>query len=114
MEYSDYVETRPAAAALTGAEKFAISQDGDAVQTSAQDIADLSSGVNHFRGAYDASGNTYPASGGSGTAGAIQAGDHWYMSVIDSGLDGGPWVLKTILLALTDAPGQDVSKWRLW
>lgn len=33
------------------------------------------------RGSYNASANTFPASGGSGTAGAILKGDLWYISV---------------------------------
>lgn len=43
-EFSNYVEGRPAAATLTGAELLAISQNGDAVQTTTQDIADLGAG----------------------------------------------------------------------
>jgi hypothetical protein len=66
-----------------------------------------------FRGAYDASGNTYPASGGSGTAGAIRAGDEWYFSVGGT-LDGGLWPIKTIAKALVDTPGQTDANWRLY
>ena len=72
--------------------------------------------LNPFRGAYNASGNTYPAAGsGSGVGGQILAGDKWYMSVIDTGgLPGGPWVLNTFLEALIDTPGQTNSNWRIY
>jgi hypothetical protein len=69
----------------------------------------------HFRGAYNASGNTYPAAGaGSGTAGAIQAGDEWYVSV--SGqitARTGSMIVEvgTILKALTNVPGQTATNW---
>jgi hypothetical protein len=66
-----------------------------------------------FRGAYDASGNTYPASGGSGVAGAIMAGDEWRFSVAGT-LDGGLWPVKTIAKALIDTPGQTDANWRLY
>jgi hypothetical protein len=66
-----------------------------------------------FRGAYDASGNTYPAAGaGSGTAGAIRAGDEWYFSVAGT-LDGGLWPIGTIAKALVNTPGQTTTNWRL-
>lgn len=44
MEFSDYTETRPHAATLTGSEKIAMSQGGSAVEATTQEIADLSSG----------------------------------------------------------------------
>lgn len=39
MEYSDYLETRTPAAALTGDEIFGISQDGEAAQVTLDEIA---------------------------------------------------------------------------
>ena len=66
-----------------------------------------------YRGAYDASGNTYPASGGSGTSGAIQAGDLYYFSVAATSLDGGAWPVGTIAIALVNTPGQTTTNWRL-
>ena len=101
--------------ASTGLFKTNSSNDigSDDLRAFVEDTADSMS-LNHFRGAYDASGNTYPASGGSGTSGVIHAGDHWYMSVIDSGLAGGPWVVGTILLALIDTPGQTAGNWRIF
>lgn len=62
------------------------------------------------RGNYDASGNTFPASGGSGTAGAILKGDLWTISV--AGILGGVAVTAGDLVrALVDAPGQTGSNW---
>ena len=63
-----------------------------------------------FRGNYDASTNLFPSTGGSGTAGAIQAGDYWVVSV--AGTLGGQAVnIGDTVLALDDAPGQDALKW---
>jgi hypothetical protein len=103
------------AGALTGAELIEAVQGGVNVKTTAQAIADLGSGASFFRGAYNASGNAYPAAGtGSGTAGAIQAGDEWYVSV--SGqitARTGSMIVEvgTILKALTNVPGQTVTNW---
>ena len=67
-----------------------------------------------FRGAYNASGNTFPAAGsGSATGGAIQAGDTYYFSVAATSLDGGAWPIGTIAIALTNTPGQTTTNWRL-
>jgi hypothetical protein len=63
-------------------------------------------GLYDDRGNYDASGNTYPALGGSGTAGAILKGDIWYISVSGTSLlQGGT------LRALIDTPGQTSGNW---
>lgn len=73
--------------------------------------------VNHFRGAYDASVDAYPSSGGTGTAGAIQAGNEWYVSVAGDLDVNGLGVITinygAIIKALTDAPGTDPTKWRV-
>lgn len=62
------------------------------------------------RGSYDASGNTFPATGGSGTAGAIRKGDIWTISV---GGDLGDFAANAgdTVRALTDAPGQTQENW---
>lgn len=67
-------------------------------------------GLYDYRGAYDASGNTYPSSGGSGAAGAILKGDVWNISV--AGTLGGVAVgAGDILLALIDTPGTTAANW---
>lgn len=43
-EYSNYIEGRTAAATLDGTEELAISQNGESVKTTTQDIADLGGG----------------------------------------------------------------------
>jgi hypothetical protein len=62
------------------------------------------------RGNHDASGNTWPSSGGSGTAGAILKGDLWYISV------GGTLGAITVAVgdtirALVDTPGSTAGNW---
>lgn len=62
------------------------------------------------RGNFDASSNTFPAAGGSGSAGAILKGDLWTISV--AGTLGGTSVTPgDIVRALTDTPGQTASNW---
>lgn len=65
------------------------------------------------RGSFDASVNTYPTSGGSGTAGAIVRGDIWTIGVVATAgpLFGQP--VGTTVRALTDAPGQTVGNWAI-
>lgn len=62
------------------------------------------------RGAYDASGNVFPSSGGSGTAGAILKGDIWTISV--AGTLGGVAVqVGDTVRALLDTPGSTLANW---
>lgn len=89
----------------------------------AADIPDISSvyatkayadglvvGLLDDRGNFDASSNTFPAAGGSGSGGAVLKGDLWTISV--AGTLGGTAVTPgDIVRALTDAPGQTPSNW---
>lgn len=62
------------------------------------------------RGNYDASVNTFPTSGGSGSAGAILKGDIWTISV--AGTLGGKAVeIGDTVRALVDSPSQTASNW---
>ena len=62
------------------------------------------------RGNYNASGNVFPSTGGSGTAGAILKGDIWYISV--GGTLGGSLVgVGDSVRALSDTPGQASTNW---
>lgn len=63
------------------------------------------------RGNFDASVNTYPTTGGSGTASAILKGDIWTVSVVaTSGVLLGIAVGSTVR-ALVDTPGQTAGNW---
>ena len=62
------------------------------------------------RGNYDASVNTFPATGGSGAAGAVKKGDIWYVSVIGT-LDGVTVAVGSSVRALADTPGQIAANW---
>jgi hypothetical protein len=71
--------------------------------------------VGQNRGAADISGDAYPTNG-SGVAGAVVAGDWWYVSVtgnLDLGIGAEPVPVKSILLALVNAPGQTPASWRV-
>lgn len=62
------------------------------------------------RGNFDASGNVFPSSGGSGTAGAILKGDLWTISVAGT-LGGSSVTAGDLVRALVDTPGQTASNW---
>src|SRR5690606_26428437 len=67
-------------------------------------------GLLDYRGGYDASGNTYPTTGGSGTAGAVLKGDMWVISV--AGTLGGEAVqIGDSIIANVDTPAQTASNW---
>lgn len=69
-------------------------------------------GLLDFRGTYDASGNTFPASGGSGLLGAVVKGDLWICSV--AGTLGGQAITPgDLIVALVDTPGQTAANWDL-
>lgn len=70
----------------------------------------IQAGLFDYRGAYDASVNTFPAAGGSGTAGAILKGDVWVASVAGT-LGGDAVQVGDFIFANVDAPGQTASKW---
>jgi len=82
------------------------------VQAVSTYIQSALTGVLKDRGNYDASGNTFPASGGSGSGGAIKTGDMWYVSVGGTlggkAVTAGAWVRS-----LTDAPGQTAGNWAI-
>ncbi len=64
------------------------------------------------RGGYNASVNTFPASGGSGTAGAIMKGDLWFISTAGT-LGGVSVAVGASVRALVDTPAQDAAKWNI-
>jgi hypothetical protein len=70
-----------------------------------------------WRGAFDASVNAYPSTGGSGSAGAILAGDEWYASVggnLDvSGLGVITISIGALIKALVNTPGTTPANWRV-
>lgn len=83
----------------------------DAREAAAKAYADqLVVGLLDDRGNYDASGNTFPTTGGSGPSGAIKKGDLWTVSV--SGMLAGLKVTPGDLVrAIVDNPGQTNSNW---
>ena len=64
------------------------------------------------RGNYNASVNTFPASGGSGAAGAVLKGDIWTISVAGT-LGGTPVVAQQTVRAIVDTPGQTAGNWAI-
>ena len=75
-------------------------------------IANAITSGKSFRGGYDASVNLFPSIGGSGTAGAIVAGDFW--SVTTAGvINSQPVNVGTVILALVDTPAQNPLSWTI-
>lgn len=86
---------------------------GTVGQIATQAYADsLVVGLIDDRGNYDASVNTFPASGGSGTAGAVLKGDLWTISVAGT-LGGHPVTVGDVVRALVDTPGQTDGNWAI-
>ncbi|OQY03180.1 MAG: hypothetical protein B6I20_05530, partial [Bacteroidetes bacterium 4572_117] len=63
-----------------------------------------------YRGAYDASGDAFPSSGGSGDGGAVLKGDMWVVSVAGT-LGGNNIQVGDFVIAETDTPGQTAANW---
>ena len=69
-------------------------------------------GVLDDRGNWDASGNMFPSTGGSGIGGAILKGDLWFVSV--GGILGiTPVIIGDNFRALVDSPGQIAANWNI-
>ena len=84
-----------------------------AAETSAKSYADgLVLGLWDDRGNYDASGNTWPSTGGSGAAGAIIKGDIWTINVAGA-LGGVPVAVRQTIRAMVDAPGTTAGNWAI-
>lgn len=64
------------------------------------------------RGNYNASGNLFPATGGSGSGGAILANDQWFVSVAGT-LGGNYCPVGSSVRALSNAPGQTPGSWSI-
>jgi hypothetical protein len=65
------------------------------------------------RGSYNASVNTFPATGGSGESGLVKKGDLWYVSV--AGVLGGKSVKAgASFRALIDSPAQVFANWAIF
>ena len=72
----------------------------------------LVAGLLDDRGSYNASVNTFPTTGGSGTAGAVLKGDFWYVSA--AGTLGGVAVnIGDSFRALVDTPAQTAGNWSI-
>jgi hypothetical protein len=78
-----------------------------------KDYADnLVIGLLDYRGAFNASGNTYPVTGGSGSGETILKGDTWAISVAGV-LDGIPVTVGDALIAIVDNPDQTPTNWNI-
>lgn len=70
----------------------------------------LVAGLLDLRGSYNPSSNLYPATGGSGTAGAVLKGDVWIIS--GNGVLGSKQVTAgDVIISLIDTPGQNSGNW---
>lgn len=74
-------------------------------------VGNMVSGLLDYRGGYDASGNAYPAAGGSGTAGAVMKADLWVVTVGGTPSAGVTLAVGDWLVAVVDTPGQTAANW---
>jgi len=88
-----------------------ITDQADLVAYVAAQIAAGVAGLLDLRGAYDASVNAYPSSGGSGTAGAILKGDTWIISVAGTLPTGQAVSVGDVIFAIIDTPGNTQANW---
>ena len=105
----DHVHSMPSASDV-GADAAGAAATAEA---NAKAYADgLVVGLLDDRGNYNASGNVFPSSGGSGTSGAILKGDLWTINVAGTlgGVAVGP---GDVVRALVDAPGSTASNWAI-
>lgn len=64
-------------------------------------------------GSWDASTNLYPATGGTGSGGAVKKGNRWKLSVGGNiGEDGELVAAGTVIEAWVNTPGQDPANWK--
>ena len=75
-------------------------------------ITNAVAGLLDYRGGYNASVNTFPTTGGSGTSGALLKGDFWFCTV--AGTLGGTTVkVGDMIISKVDSPAQTSSNWDL-
>jgi len=80
------------------------------VKAFADYVDTLATGSMKRCGLWDASSNTFPATGGSGTGGAVKANDFWIISV--AGSPGGHAIqIGDFIIANIDTPGQTDTNW---
>lgn len=95
------------------ATKTYVDNKSSTAENNAKSYADgLVVGLWDDRGNYNASGNVFPSSGGSGTAGAILKGDIWTISVAGT-LGGNAVGIGDTVRALIDTPGSTSSNWAI-
>ncbi len=88
-----------------------ITDQTDLVSYVAAQIAAGVAGLLDLRGAYDASVNAYPSSGGSGVAGAILKADTWIISVAGTLPTGQAVSVGDVIFAIIDTPGNTQANW---
>ena len=69
-------------------------------------------GLLDYRGSYNASTNLFPATGGSGIAGAVLKGDFWIVSAAGT-LGGSAVYVGDMVIALQDTPAQTAANWNI-
>lgn len=97
------------AATLDAANDYTDTQIAGEVSNRNSAIAAAVVGLYDNRGTWDASGGLYPATSGSGTAGAVLKGDTWRISVAGMGYDAGDSISAEV-----DTPGQTAGNWGTW
>lgn len=112
-EFSDYIETRDPVVTANGTELMVVSKDGESVQMTTQQVADLADpgstvGVLRFIGTWNTT-NAFPSSGGTGTGGAPGIGNIWLLTdFLSDGVNFYP--AGTLIMSIVDVPASS-SDW---
>jgi hypothetical protein len=102
----------PSASALTGAELLEGVQGGINVKLTTQDVADLSTGVEHYRGDF-AGGTAFPNTGGTGASNVPAMGDKWRLTGTLT-VSGNLYAAGTVIEAAIDTPGNTRANWNIY
>lgn len=76
-------------------------------------VNELQHGYMNMRGAYNASSNLYPNTGGSGPSSAIRHGDTWIISGAGTPSAGVDVNIGDLVTTAVDNPGQNASLWHV-
>jgi len=105
----------------TGGQKDYSISVTDLINAIATSIGGATVDTVHFKGDWDASGNTFPEDSdliGSGSSGEIKAGDMFKISVSgtlkDQDEDNADVIVNIVIMALIDSPGQLGANWRIF
>lgn len=112
---SEKISNLDPADALTGDELIPGVQEGGNVKLTPNQIKAHAkqTGMVILIGNWNASGDVFPETGGTGSEGAVEKGNEWDITVAGT-LDGDFVPAGATIRAKVNTPGQDGSNWRIF